>query len=47
MTKKMWGAQVVAAVAHKQARLEIPDGHIGKLIAGMSVQWSHQFPAGC
>lgn len=31
----MWAAQVVAAVAHKRARLEIPDGHIGKLIAGM------------
>lgn len=47
MTSKMWGAQVVAAVAHKRARLEIPDGHIGKLIAGMSVQRSHQFPASC
>lgn len=27
--------QVVNAVAHNQARLEIPDGLIGKLIAGM------------
>lgn len=28
--------QVLNAVAHNQARLEIPDGLIGKLIAGMS-----------